>query len=257
MARAKKRVAVPCKLDNVEVDDKTKQVLYVPQREKIDFDIEIKNNVPFTDNQRKFIDLASDSSVSCILARGPAGCSKSFTAIYCALKRLKERRSSDLIYIRSLIQSKDGETGFLSGDLDQKLYYYNLPMFDKLSEFLSEEDIKKLHKDNRIKTYPTSLIRGNSWNAQDIIADEMQNALFSSLVTILTRVGKYSKCYILADSSQNDYGSNSGFDRFYEIFDDDESKENGIHTIEFTTEDIVRSGLVKYVVEKVERSRQK
>jgi phosphate starvation-inducible protein PhoH len=240
-------------LEELEVDEKSKRILYVPQRSKIDFDLNIQSNVPFTDNQKKFIELANDPKVSCLIVEGPAGCAKSFTAVYCALKRLQEKKSSDLIYIRSLIQSKDGETGFLSGDLESKLYYYNLPMFGKLSEFLTEDEIKKLHKDNRIKTYPTSLIRGNSWNAQDIIADEMQNALFSSLVTILTRVGKYSKCYILADSSQNDYGEKSGFKQFFNIFDDDESKEHGIHTIRFTSDDIVRSGLVQYVVEKIER----
>ena len=34
-------------------------------------------------------------------------------------------------------------------------------------------------------------------------------------------------------------------------FDDVESKENGIYTFKFTEEDIVRSGLVKYIVKKL------
>jgi phosphate starvation-inducible PhoH-like protein len=234
-------------------NNKKDNSLHVAQRDKIDFDLNIRPfNFELTENQKKFIELANDKKTNCIICDGPAGAAKSFTAVYCALTRMKEKKSSDIIYIRSLIQSKDAETGFLSGDLEQKLYYYNIPMFDKLNELLDEGTIKRLHNDHRIKTYPTSLIRGNSWNAQDIIADEMQNALFTSLVTILTRVGRYSKCYILGDSDQNDFGSRSGFKEFYDLFNDEESKINGIYTLKFTADDIVRSELVKFVVKKIE-----
>jgi hypothetical protein len=41
------------------------------------------------------------------------------------------------------------------------------------------------------------------------------------------------------------------------IFDDEESRENGIHVFKFTEEDIVRSALVKYIVTKVNSTKKK
>lgn len=227
---------------------------YVAQRKKLDWDLYIRNSVPWTANQLAFLELAARKDVSTLIVDGPAGTAKSFLAVYCALKRLQEKRSSDLIYIRSTVQASDGETGFLSGDLHEKMFYFNAPLMDKLGEFLDEKSIDQLMKEERIKTFPTSLIRGNSWNSQDIIFDEAQNAAFASLQTVITRVGQFSKCYILADRNQNDYGNKSGFSRFYNIFDDEESKAHGIHTVRFTTDDIVRSELVRFVVRKIEEA---
>ena len=37
-----------------------------------------------------------------------------------------------------------------------------------------------------------------------------------------------------------------------ETFNDDDSREMGIHTFEFTEDDIMRSELVKYIVKKLD-----
>jgi phosphate starvation-inducible protein PhoH len=37
------------------------------------------------------------------------------------------------------------------------------------------------------------------------------------------------------------------------IFDDQESRDNGIHIFKFDEEDIVRSGLVKYILKKLKK----
>ena len=37
-------------------------------------------------------------------------------------------------------------------------------------------------------------------------------------------------------------------------FDDDESRENGIHTFKFDEDDIVRSALVRFIIKKLKRS---
>jgi phosphate starvation-inducible protein PhoH len=55
----------------------------------------------------------------------------------------------------------------------------------------------------------------------------------------------------LGDPDQSDINGKSGFMKIMNAFDDVESKENGIYTFKFTEEDIVRSGLVKYIVKKL------
>ena len=71
------------------------------------------------------------------------------------------------------------------------------------------------------------------------------------ITTLITRVGEFSKVFILGDPDQSDINGKSGFMKIMNAFDDVESKENGIYTFKFTEEDIVRSGLVKYIVKKL------
>lgn len=233
----------------IKKEDKSPKI---HQKDKTELDFSIRD-LNWTENQKKFIDIVLNKDTKLVIVDGVAGSSKSLLSVYCGLQLLKSKRVSDIVYIRSLIQSKDGETGFLSGSLQEKMYYYNLPFQDKLEELLDKQTIDKLVKEERFQTFPTSLIRGNSWNAKYVIADEMQNALFTSLFTIATRIGQFSKGIICGDMQQNDFGSKSGFREFYDLFNDDESKANGIHTFKFTSEDIVRSELVKYIVQKLEQ----
>jgi len=44
------------------------------------------------------------------------------------------------------------------------------------------------------------------------------------------------------------------FQKILKLFSDDISRENGIFTFEFTKEDILRSSLCKFIVEKLENS---
>ena len=92
-----------------------------------------------------------------------------------------------------------------------------------------------------------------SWNGKAILLDEAQNSSFREIVTVLTRIGKYSRCFIMADPMQTDLknGNRGGFLKLYDIFNDEESKAMGIHTFEFNEEDIVRSELTKFIVTKI------
>ena len=228
---------------------------YCWSRSKIKFDLRIKD-LPFTPKQLEFIRLALDKNTKMIICNGPAGSSKSILSVYCSLKLMNEKRISDIIYIRSTVQPKDGETGFLQGSLEEKMQYHNVPLNDKLLELLGAEQVKALHNDNRIIAIPTSLIRGADWAAKSIIADECQNMMFSTLVTVSTRPAKFSKLFLLGDSQQNDLNGKSGFDRFFNLFNEEEDKLNGIFTFKFGTEDILRSELVRYIVAKLEKERQ-
>jgi phosphate starvation-inducible PhoH-like protein len=125
------------------------------------------------------------------------------------------------------------------------------PLLDKLSEFLNRADIDSLQKDGRIDSVPIGFLRGLSWNAKCIIADEAQNCTQKELTTLITRTGEFSKVFILGDPDQSDIGSKSGFLKLMNTFDDEESRKNGIFTFKFTEDDIVRSGLVKFIIKKL------
>ena len=48
---------------------------------------------------------------------------------------------------------------------------------------------------------------------------------------------------------QSDIGAKSGFTKIYNLFKSQESESKGIHCFEFGQEDIVRSEILKYIVE--------
>jgi phosphate starvation-inducible protein PhoH len=67
----------------------------------------------------------------------------------------------------------------------------------------------------------------------------------------LTRIGEGSKIIVCGDTMQSDI-SNSGFSKMLNLFDDEESIENGIICKRFTTDDIKRSKIVRFIVSKLQ-----
>lgn len=205
----------------------------------------------WTERQKEFIQLATHKDTKIIMVSGPAGSAKTLLATFAALTLISQKRISDIIYVRSAVESADSKLGYLPGEVKDKMSYYGVPFFDKMEELLPKNDINTLIKDNRISIVPVNYVRGLSWNARCIIVDEAQNLTEKELITVMTRIGKFSKCYVLADPMQSDInGKSGGFSRISKLFDDKESKEMGIHYFEFKNEDILRSDLVKFLVTK-------
>ena len=124
---------------------------------------------------------------------------------------------------------------------------------EKLDELLPETTTERLEKEGRISMFPINFTRGVNWKNKCVIVDEAQNCTVKELTTVLTRLGEGSICYILADPMQTDLkgGAKSGFAKMFNLFTDQESMEQGIHTFQFTEDDIMRSALVKYLVKKL------
>lgn len=225
----------------------------IPQRSKLKSSLHIYKR-PLTDRQQQFLDLASDKATKVIFVSGPAGSSKTFLAVLQALNLINEKRVSDLVYIRSAVESSEAKLGFLPGEANDKLAPYIQPLMDKLIEFLPKSEIDILMKEERVVGVPVGFLRGLNWNAKVIIADEAQNMTFKELFTLITRTGEFSKVFILGDPEQSDINGKSGFIKMIGHFDDDESRQNGIHVFKFTEDDIVRSGLVQFIIKKVKKS---
>jgi phosphate starvation-inducible PhoH-like protein len=227
----------------------------VPQKNKIKNEIEIFHR-ELTVKQKQFLDIALDKNTKLMFVSGPAGTSKTYMSILTALMLLNQKRVSDLLYLRSAVESSDSKIGFLPGEADEKMAPYIQPLLEKLSELTNKASIDLLQKEQRIDSIPIGFLRGLNWNAKCIIADESQNMTYKELVTLVTRVGEFSKVFILGDPDQSDINGKSGFLKMMNSFDDQESCENGIYTFKFDEDDIVRSALVRFIIKKLKRSTQ-
>jgi len=224
----------------------------VNQASKIKQHLNIRERV-FTEKQQEFLQLVLDKNVKMIFVSGPAGTAKTYMAVYSALKLLDDKKISDIIYVRSVVESADSKMGFLPGEKEDKLAPYIQPLVDKLEEFLSKGEIDFLMKDGRINAIHVGFLRGLNWNTKFIIADEAQNMSARELVTLITRTGEFSKILVLGDPYQSDINSKSGFLKVFDSFDDEESRKNGIYTFTFTEDDVVRSALVQFIIKKIKK----
>lgn len=223
---------------------------YVFQREKINYDLKIKE-LPWTERQKAIIELITHKNTKIVFLNGPAGSSKSLLAVYTALKLLNNKRVTEIVYVRSIIESATKSLGSLPGESSDKFKPFALPLADKLEELLKDHDVKRLFIEERLKPTPINYLRGASFNVNFVIADEMQNAVYSEIQTVMTRMGQFSKLVMCGDPAQSDLPSGkSGFLDVYNAFNNEEAQEKGIFCVELTEEDILRSEICKYIVTK-------
>ena len=240
---------------NIKTGEKVDNSPYVFQRDKIKHDILIRE-LPWTEKQKHIINLILDKKTKVVFLSGVAGTSKTIIAAYCALRQLQDRRISEIIYVRSVVESSSRSMGFLPGSMEDKLNLYVTPLADKMEELIKTSDFTKLLQEERIKALPVNFLRGASYNAKFVIADECQNFTLhpAEITTGLTRIGNFSKYIFCGDPMQSDLRDHekSGFKPMFDIFNNEESQEQGIFCVELGKEDIMRSEILKFIIEKLE-----
>lgn len=232
----------------VAVTDKSP---YVFQREKLKQPLVIRQRYELNAKQQAFVDRALDKDTRLILCDGIWGSSKTFLSVYCALRLLSERRVDSVLYVRSPVEAGQS-IGFTPGSVEDKMNPYAEPLFQKLHELLDEPQIKMLESDKRIEVVPPGFLRGQSWNCKAVIVDEAANFPKPMLELILSRMGPFCKVFVIGSRHQSDTGSPQGFVSLFDAFDNEESRQHGIHSFYFNEEaDIVRSDFVKYCMRRM------
>jgi phosphate starvation-inducible PhoH-like protein len=211
-----------------------------------------KKEFNFTTNQIDFLKTVLEEDSKLLFLSGPAGTAKTYMAVYSALQiMIDSDLEKEILYIRSIAESAQKNMGALPGSLDEKFSVFATPFYDKLDEMLEIQDIKYLVDKRMFKCIPVNYIRGSNWKNTIVVIDEAQNFSHTELVTTLTRIGEGSKIIVCGDTMQSDI-SNSGFSKMLNLFDDEESIENGIFCKRFTTDDIKRSKIVRFIVSKLQ-----
>jgi len=217
------------------------------------------NNLRLTEKQKLFLALALQEETNIMFVSGPAGSTKTYMAVYAALRHLSSSDDLDMFYVRTVIESADKGLGALPGSVEEKINPYMAPLEDKLIEMLPQNKTvrKELIDSGRIQAMPINFLRGASWKDKVVVADEAQNFTFKELTTLITRLGNNSKLFICGDFMQSDINGKSGYADMFNLFKDRESQDNGIHCFSFNKNDILRSELQKYIIGKLEDNYKK
>jgi len=226
----------------------------VPQKDKIDFDLKIRERTDLTEKQKLILDTSIDKGTKCVFIDGIYGSTKTWCCVLTALKLLNSKKCDRLLYLRNPVESSTtGKIGFLKGEAAEKMSPYEQPLLQKLDEFLSEGEIKRLRDDGRFECMPIGFVRGHSWNCKCVIVDEAASLTKDDIILLMSRVGEFTKIFFIGDSrNQNDIGSKSGFRHMFDLFNDEESKQNGVFCFEMKdAADILRSAFVRFVMTKI------
>jgi phosphate starvation-inducible protein PhoH and related proteins len=205
----------------------------------------------FTKKQKEFFKIALDKETKIVFISGPAGSAKTFDAVYAALQLYNADSDRDILYLRTIAESGAKSMGSLPGEVQDKFHPFMGPLEDKLVEILDKTDIKSLKNKGAISAAPVNYLRGASWNNKIVISDESQNYNLKELTTLITRIGNNTTIFICGDPMQSDINGSSGFSKMMETFRSRESEYKGIYCVELDKEDIMRSEILKYIIEKL------
>jgi phosphate starvation-inducible PhoH-like protein len=211
--------------------------------------------IALTEKQKQLLQIIFDNDSKIIFISGPAGTSKTYVAIYGALQLYNMNNERGITYVRTIAESGEKSLGALPGEMAEKINPYMMPMNEKLDELLIPGQASTIKEKEIVKGMPINYLRGASWRDEIVIADESQNFTFKELTTLMTRLGEGSKLIICGDPMQSDINGKSGFADMYSIFNDQESQARGIHTFHFGAEDILRSKILKFVIEKISKKK--
>jgi phosphate starvation-inducible PhoH-like protein len=206
---------------------------------------------PKTDNQRKYVELLNDKKTSLIVALGPAGSGKTLLACVNAIEMLQKGEIQRIILTRPMITVEDEEVGFLPGNLVAKMDPWTKPMFDIFSEYFSMNDLNGMIQSGTIEICPLAFMRGRTFHRSFVLADEMQNSSPTQILMLATRLGFNSKMVMMGDLQQSDRPNQiNGLADFIDKYNKRVEHEiNGMGVAELEKEDVMRSNIVKQVLD--------
>lgn len=210
---------------------------------------------PFAWNykQAEILEKMLDYKNKCIIVDSLAGTGKTIMSTFAALKLLQTNQCKKIYYVRSAVESANNKLQALPGSWEEKIAVYGGPLLDSLSKLLRPEEIESFLKTKSIEIIPVSYLRGRSFEDCVIIVDEGQNYVMNEIITIMTRLEKTSKMFLIADSEQCDLSKNfqKEFSKIVELFNDSEAQKQGIFYYEMRDPELVmRSEFVKFVSKK-------
>lgn len=211
-----------------------------------DFDMPRVHQVPKrlearTETQGQYI--SAMMSAQLIFGIGPAGTGKTYVAGAWAADQLIGKDVDQIIITRPAVET-GSPMGFLPGELEEKYAPFLEPFNQVMIERMGRGAFECALKLGKIAPKPLAYMRGATFKNAVVILDEAQNTTPEEMKMFLTRIGENCVVVVNGDTAQCDLKGPSGLiDALNRVAHLDE-----VRVVEFTEDDIVRSGLVKAIL---------
>ncbi|GJD97063.1 PhoH family protein [Methylobacterium iners] len=192
---------------------------------------------PLTDRQAQYLDALAVHKQVIVL--GPAGTGKTYIAGTRAADQLRQRRIAKVIITRPNVPS-GRSLGFFPGSLEEKIAPWVAPLTETMKERMGTAAFEIALKTGDIEVVPFEVMRGRTFKNCLVILDEAQNTTVAEIKMFLTRIGDDCQVIINGDVSQTDLRETSGLRTIIHLV---KSRMMPIPIVEFTLDDIVRSGV--------------
>ncbi|MFT5015047.1 MAG: phosphate starvation-inducible PhoH-like protein [Dinoroseobacter sp.] len=199
-----------------------------------------------TTAQKRYINAIKNNSLT--FGTGPAGTGKSYCAAALAADALEAGKIERIILTRPAVEAGEN-LGFLPGDLNEKFAVYIEAFRDALNERLGSGAVDYFLRHGRIVAAPLAYMRGKTFQEDSfVILDEAQNTSVAQMKMFLTRIGEGCKVVVNGDIEQSDIrGQNGLADALNRV-----RGLNNVYVHTFERQDIVRSGLVRDLMDRYE-----
>lgn len=211
------------------------------------------------DNQRLALRFLNEGRPVVFLT-GSAGTGKSMIAAYHAAKMLKAKKIEKVYLVRPAV-AVGKSIGLLPGEISDKLLPYFAQTISHLSTFLGQGAMQYMQEKNVIEMKAVEYLRGMSFQDAIVIFEEAQNFTAEEMEMSLTRLGENCTYIFTSDQKQNDLKVESGITKTLKMFEhaldtapdylldsDLDELESGIGIVQFTPNDVLRSGLTRSFV---------
>lgn len=212
------------------------EILQPPMRRRITEPLQAQ-----TEAQGEYI--AAIKTAELVFAIGPAGTGKTYIAAAYAAEQLMGKSIEKVVITRPNIEVGQA-MGHLPGELEEKYAPYLAPFREVMIERMGKGQYEYCLKTEQISPQPLGYMRGKTFDNAIVILDEAQNCTVAEMKMFLTRIGKNCTVIVDGDPAQCDIHGTSGLmdavHRCHNI--------STVRVVEFTEDDIVRSGLVREIL---------
>lgn len=140
-----------------------------------------------------------DKNISIFL--GGFGSGKTAVAVMAALDLLFKKKIEIINITRPIDFSS---TGYLSGNMDDKMKFHIMPVKENMYNCYNKEKIDKLFADGVIRIIPIDYMKGLTFTNACTIVDEFEDIPFKDFEKIVKRNGRGSKIIFTGDTEQTE-----------------------------------------------------
>ena len=119
------------------------------------FSVTGKPIIPRSTNQLKLVEEFEKNDL--VVAIGPAGSGKTYTAIALAVRALKNKEKKKIILCRPAVEAGE-KLGFLPGDMRDKIDPYLQPLYDALEDMIPAAKLEEYMNTNIIQIAPLAFM---------------------------------------------------------------------------------------------------